>query len=272
VKRRPPGVPARPGGAPIGTLTRGTTNPNRLRRVDRWLAGPQAHRLRQADDPLVVDLGYGASGVTTAELRDRLRAVRPDVEVVGIEIDPQRVAAAQPLAEPGLAFVRGGFELPVPGGRRPVLVRAFNVLRQYAEAEVADAWAVMTSRLAPGGLLVEGTCDEVGRRATWLALEAQRPVSMTVSLRLAGLGRPSDVAERLPKPLIHRNVPGERVHAFLAALDDAWARQAPLASLGARQRWSASVAALRTAGWPVLDRAARWRLGEVTVAWDAVSP
>ena len=232
----------------MGTLTRGTTNPNRLRRVDRWLAGPQAHRLRGAADPLVVDLGYGASGVTTAELRARLRAVRPDVDVVGIEIDPQRVAAAQPLAGPGLAFVRGGFELPVPAGRRPVLVRAFNVLRQYGEDEVADAWAVMASRLAPGGLVVEGTCDEVGRRATWVALEAGGPVSLTVSLRLAGLDRPSDVAERLPKALIHRNVPGERVHAFLAALDDAWARQAPLAALGARQRWSAAVAALRAGG------------------------
>src|SRR5919202_3443479 len=268
----PRGVPGRRGAVPMGTLTRGTTNPNRLRRVDRWLAGPQAHRLRRADDPLVVDLGYGASGITTLELRDRLRVVRPDVEVVGIEIDPQRVAAAQPLAGPGLAFVRGGFELPVPGDRRPVLVRAFNVLRQYAETDVADAWALMTSRLAPGGLVVEGTCDEVGRRATWVALEAGGPVSLTVSLRLSGLERPSDVAERLPKALIHRNVPGERVHGFLSALDDAWARQAPLASLGARQRWSASVAALRAAGWPVLDRPARWRLGEVTVAWAAVRP
>jgi hypothetical protein len=168
--------------------------------------------------------------------------------------------------------VRGGFELPVPDGRRPVLVRAFNVLRQYPVDEVADAWAVMTSRLAPGGLVVEGTCDEVGRRATWVALGAGGPVSLTVSLRLAGLEYPSDVAERLPKVLIHRNVPGERVHAFLTALDDAWVRQTPLAALGVRQRWSAAVNALRDAGWPVLDRAARWRLGEVTVAWDAVRP
>ncbi len=27
---------------PVGTITRGTTNPNRLRRCDRWIAGPQA--------------------------------------------------------------------------------------------------------------------------------------------------------------------------------------------------------------------------------------
>jgi SAM-dependent methyltransferase len=258
--------------APLGVVTRGTTNPNRLRRVDRWLAGPQASRLRRAADPLVVDLGYGASGVTALELRDRLRVVRRDVEVVGIEIEPARVAAAEPLAGPGLGFVRGGFELPVPGGRRPVLVRAFNVLRQYGEAEVAPAWAAMLARLAPGGLLVDGTCDELGRRAAWVALDAGGPVSLTLSVRLAGLGRPSDVAERLPKALIHRNVPGERVHAFLAALDDAWARQAPRGTFGVRQRWIATVEAVRGAEWPVLDDPSRWRLGEVTVGWDAVRP
>jgi SAM-dependent methyltransferase len=156
-------------------VTRGTTNPNRLRRVDRWLAGPQASRLRRQADPLVVDLGYGAGGVTARELRDRLQAVRSDVDVVGVEIDRDRVAAAQPMAGPRLAFVRGGFELPVPGGRRPVVVRAFNVLRQYDEAEVLAAWATMLARLAPGGLVVDGTCDEIGRRAAWVALEAGGP-------------------------------------------------------------------------------------------------
>jgi hypothetical protein len=257
---------------PLGVVTRGTTNPNRLRRVDRWLAGPQAWRLRRADDPLVVDLGYGASGVTARELRDRLRTVRGDVDVVGIEIDQARVEAAAPLAGPGLGFVRGGFELPVPGARRPVLVRAFNVLRQYAEDDVPGAWAAMLTRLAPDGLLVDGTCDEVGRRAAWVALDAAGPSSLTLSMRLAGLDRPSEVAERLPKVLIHRNVPGERVHAFLTALDAAWARQAPRGTFGVRQRWTAAVSDVREAGWPVLDGPSRWRLGEVTVAWDAVRP
>ncbi len=125
---------------PVGTVTRGTTNPNRLRRVDRWLAGPAAAALRAAADPLVVDLGYGASPVTTIELADRLLRVRPDVEVVGLEIDPERVRAAQPLARAGVRFAHGGFELGPVGGRRPVLVRAANVLRQYGEHEVAAAW------------------------------------------------------------------------------------------------------------------------------------
>ena len=261
------------GGRPLGTVTRGTTAPNRLRRVDRWLAGPQARRLRRADHPVVVDLGYGATPVTAVELLARLRAVRADVEVVGVEIDPDRVRAALPLARPGLSFVVGGFEVPLPSGRRPVVVRALNVLRQYPEEAVEPAWTAVRRRLAPGGLLVDGTCDEIGRRAAWIAVEAERgPVSLTLSLRLAGLERPSDIAERLPKALIHRNVPGEGVHALLTALDASWARQAPRSTFGARQRWLAAVAAVRAEGWPVLDGASRWRLGEVTVAWQAVAP
>ena len=154
-------------------VTRGTTNPNRLRRVDRWLAGPQAWRLRRRGRPAGRRPGLRREPVTAVELRDRLRPVRPDVEVVGVEIDPARVAAALPLAGPGLTFVRGGFELPLPGGRRPVVVRAFNVLRQYAEAEVARrVGAARGQRLAPGGLLVDGTCDEIGRRAAWIAVDA----------------------------------------------------------------------------------------------------
>ncbi|GAB6901061.1 class I SAM-dependent methyltransferase [Kineosporia succinea] len=255
-----------------GTITRGTTNPNRLRRVDRWLAGPAAARLRRARDPLVVDLGYGASPITAVELHRRLSVVRPDVDVVGIEIDPARVSVAKPLERPGLSFRVGGFELPLDG-RRPVFVRAYNVLRQYAEPEVAPAWDLVRSRLAPGGLLVDGTCDEIGRRSAWVAVDAGHgPVSLSVSLRLGGLERPSDVAERLPKALIHRNVPGERVHAYLGALDAAWARHAPLSSFGARQRWLATVHTMKDAGWPVLDGPSRWRLGEITVGWDSVRP
>ncbi|MHA7280727.1 class I SAM-dependent methyltransferase [Arthrobacter sp. MDT2-2] len=256
---------------PLGTITRGTTNPNRLRRVDRWLAGPQGHRLRRAADPLVVDLGYGAAPVTAVELFTRLRSVRADVEVVGIEIDPARVAAAEPLARPGLTFRQGGFELPLDG-RLPVLVRAFNVLRQYGEDEYAAYWDEVRSRLAPDGLFIDGTCDEIGRRSTWAALDTGGPVSLSISLRFGAFTLPSDVAERLPKALIHRNVEGEPVHAYLRALDRAWLDAAALASFGHRQRWVAMCGALKADGWPLLDGASRWRLGEITVAWEAVRP
>lgn len=250
----------------LGLPTRGTTAPNRLRRVDRWLVGTQAARLLAAADPLVVDLGYGRSPVTTVELAGRLRAVRADVAVVGVESDRERVAAAQPAAGPGVRFLAGGFEL---AGLRPVLIRAMNVLRQYQEHAVAPAWQRMAGQLAPGGLLVEGTCDELGRRASWVALDAGGPRSLTLAARLDGLPAPGALAERLPKALIHRNVPGEPVHALLAALDGHWARAAT--PYGPRQRWAAACAGLRADGWPVLDGPRRWRLGELTVAWAAVS-
>ena len=160
---------------PEGTATRGTTSPNRLRRIDRWLAGPGGVGLLRAPDPLVVDLGFGASPVTTRELFERLRRHRADVEVVGLEIDPARVAAAVPAPLPGLRFALGGFELGDLGGRRPVAVRAFNVLRQYPEADVAAAWQRTASGLAADGVLVDATCDEVGRRAAWVAVTPARP-------------------------------------------------------------------------------------------------
>ena len=261
---------------PVGAVTRGTTNANRLRRQDRWLAGPQAWRLRRSDAPVVVDLGYGASPITAVELHTRLRAVRRDVRTVGIEIEPSRVEMGRRLLArtplEGLSFARGGFEVPLPGGERPVIVRAANVLRQYDESEVADAWAHVLERLAPGGLLLDGTCDELGRRSTWVALEASGPVSLTLSYRLAGLADPADIAPRLVKALIHRNVPGERIHDYLAALSHHWTLSAPLAPHGARQRFIATARAMRASGWPLLDDVHRWRLGEITVAWAAVAP
>ena len=262
---------------PVGAVTRGTTNANRLRRQDRWLAGPQAWRLRRSEgSPVVVDLGYGASPITAVELHTRLRAVRRDVRTVGIEIEPSRVEMGRRLLArtplEGLSFARGGFEVPLPGGERPVIVRAANVLRQYDESEVADAWAHVLERLAPGGLLLDGTCDELGRRSTWVALEASGPVSLTLSYRLAGLADPADIAPRLVKALIHRNVPGERIHDYLAALSHHWTLSAPLAPHGARQRFIATARAMRASGWPLLDDVHRWRLGEITVAWAAVAP
>lgn len=275
-----PGVPRKGGyGAgvasarPVGVPTRGTTHSNRLRRCDRWLTATQAPRWRSLPAPMAVDLGYGASPITTVQLRDRLAAVCPGIRVLGLEIDPDRVAAARGFEGPGLAFALGGFEVPLAEpGERPVLIRAFNVLRQYEESDSGPAWDLLRSRLHPRGVVVDGTCDELGRVASWVALDARGPRSLTISLRLAGLDGPGRVAERLPKALIHRNVPGQRVHAFVAALERAWARAAPHAAFGRRQRFVAAAAALRDQGWPVLDAAGRWRLGELTVAWEAVRP
>ncbi|MDT4894470.1 MAG: hypothetical protein QOE97_3505 [Pseudonocardiales bacterium] len=234
--------------------------------MDNWIVAGLADLLRRAADPLVVDLGYGATPVTAVELVARLRRVRPDVRVLGLERDPDRVAAAAPAADPpSLTFARGGFEL---AGARPVIVRVANVLRQYDEAAAADAWTTLSTNLAPGGVVVEGTCDETGRRAGWALIDGDGPVSLTLACRLDAIERPSDLAERLPKALIHHNAPGERIHDFLGDLDAGWDAAAPLSAFGARQRWVAACESL-AGRWPVDVR--RARRGEVTVAWSAVA-
>jgi hypothetical protein len=167
-------------------------------------------------------------------------------------------------------FARGGFEL---AGRRPVVVRALNVLRQYPEPEVASAWRTMRDRLAPGGVLIEGTCDEIGRRACWFAVPHRGDrVTLTFSTHLPSLGRPSDLAERLPKALIARNVPGEPIHRFLTAFDAAWDHAASYAPFGPRMRWTVAVTALRADGWPIHHAPRRWRLGELTLDWSLARP
>lgn len=267
---------------PIGAITRGTTNTNRLRRVDRFIARSSAFSRPEA--PLVVDLGFGASAVTALETAARLRRTKADVRVHGLEIDPERVRTARAQLEDvragrtsfpsdlAVTVGLGGFETPTPDGRKADVIRAFNVLRQYDESEVTAAWARMTDRLSPTGALVEGTCDELGRIASWVTIPRDGDATFSVSLRLAELERPSIVAERLPKALIHRNVPGERVHDLLRDLDRQWTVHAPLASYGPVQRFVASVEGLRDSGRVVLGGRSIWRLGELTVPWSEVAP
>ncbi|MGH8791943.1 MAG: class I SAM-dependent methyltransferase [Stackebrandtia sp.] len=256
---------------PEGTITRGVTGPNRLRRLDRWLNRRAGSLLRGARvSPLAADLGFGADTVTTREWRSRLARVRPDVRVTGVEIDPERVAAAAPRTIPGrLEFVRGGFEL---AGLSPHLVRAMNVLRQYDETEVADAWRRLCRGLAPGGLLVEGTCDETGRVATWVLLDSRGPISLTLAASLSHLERPAVLAERLPKALIHRNVPGEPVFDLMTALDEAWRDNAAARVFGPRDRWRRSLDARAAQGWPIAETPPRRRDGTLTVPWERVAP
>ncbi len=251
----------------MGVVTRGTTGINRLRRSDRWaMHDPDVARvLADAPDPLVVDLGYGAMPTTTLEFAARLRTVRPDLRMVGLEIDPERVVPGRE----GVEFARGGFEL---AGLRPVLIRAFNVLRQYPEEAVAPAWARLRAGLAPGGRIVDGTCDELGRRCAWVLLDEHGPRTLTLAWSPFHSERPSDLAERLPKALIHHNVPGEPIHELLQAADRAWATVAPQSVFGPRVRWRAALDLLATQGIPVRRPRRRIRDCVLTVPWDAVAP
>ena len=257
----------------MGVITRGTTNPNRLRRVDRYISSLPI--LKNTSNPLVVDLGYGAYPRTAIELLDRTKQVNPNTKVLGIEIDPERIERAKPHQTDDLLFELGGFEVPIPHelNRSAVtLIRAMNVLRQYDESEVKAAWAMMQSRLEPNGLIIEGTCDEIGRLATWITLDKHKPLTLTFSFRLLGLQNPSKVAERLPKALIHHNVEGEPINKFLKELDAAWANNAGLSVFSPVQRFTACAKALLDSGWPITNTPKRWRLGELTLDWEAIKP
>lgn len=223
--------------------------------------------LHSVADPVAVDLGYGRLPVTTLEFASRLRTVAPDVRVVGLEIEPERVATAKSAAGDGVEFALGGFEL---AGLQPVLVRAFNVLRQYPEADVAAAWQTMQSGLAPSGLIVDGTCDELGRRCCWVLLDREGPISLTLACDPRYIDKPSDLAERLPKVLIHHNVPGHPVHALLGLADRAWAAAAGQSVFGPWARWRAMVAELSSGGLLMEPQRRAGRDGVLTVPWSVV--
>jgi len=101
-----PPVPGRPPRL-IGQKTRGKTAPNRLRKTDTFLGVAYPDLVRHMPG-LYVDLGYGAYPVTSVETLRRLRRLKPDLCVLGVEIDPERVAEAAPFTEPGLEFRLGG--------------------------------------------------------------------------------------------------------------------------------------------------------------------
>lgn len=253
--------------AVAGAITRGTTNINRLRRIDRWMASrPEiVDVLRAAPDPLAVDLGYGDRPDTAVEMYRRMRSPVPGLSLVGLEIDPARVVADHD----GVRFARGGFEL---AGLRPHLVRAFNVLRQYDEAEVVPAWRRMQDALAPGGLIVEGTCDEIGRRCAWIVLDAHGPRTLTLAWAPEHTDHPSAIAARLPKALIHHNVAGRPIHDLLVAADRCWDIAAPYAAYGPRVRWNHARRALHASGVPCELPRRRLRDNVLTVPWAVVAP
>jgi hypothetical protein len=211
---------------PLGQPTRGKTAPNRLRKTDTFLAVAYAEFVRRMPG-LYVDLGYGAFPLTSVETLHRLRRLNPKLRVLGVEIDPERVAAAWPFAQPGLEFRRGGFNLPLESGERAGVIRAFNVLRQYDEAAVADALVSLTSALTPGGLLIEGTSDPTGRLMTFNLFQKAdglRRISLVLCPTLRADFSPRQLQAVLPKNFIHHARPGGPIDQFFSAWHASWQR------------------------------------------------
>ena len=242
-------------GKPLGRPTRGKTAPNRLRKTDTFLA-VAFPTLMRALPGLYVDLGYGAYPVTTAETFHRLRALDPRTRVLGVEIDPARVAEAQPYAKPGLEFRHGGFDLPLRPGEAAIVIRAFNVLRQYDEASVAGALAALGARLAEGGLLLEGTSDPHGRLLAFNLFQkrgALERAGVVLAPRLGADFTPRALRTVLPKSFIHHAEPAGAIDRFFTAWDTAW-RRARGGARTPRQRFAAAARGLAARGGYALDR------------------
>jgi len=244
---------------PQGQVTRGKTASNRLRQVDHFVLRYDPGLLTRRDgayaNALVVDLGYGAEAITTLEMGARFRRLNPDLAILGVEIEPERVAAAQPYASEQTFFRLGGFNLPLQEGESVRLIRAFNVLRQYEETQVRSAWEQMGSSLLPGGLLVEGTASPSG--SLWVANILRKQASDLEQEALVFFTNfhqgfdPVDFQARLPKNYIHRVVPGEAIFEFFTAWKAAAAETSAMQAWGLRQWYRAAGERLNEKGYRI---------------------
>lgn len=261
---------------PEGQPTRGKTASNRLRRVDTFILLYEPSLLTRTDGlfghALFVDLGYGFDPRTTLESAARFRRLNPDLPILGVEIDKERVEAALPFADEKTFFRLGGFNLPLKEGEHVRLIRAFNVLRQYEEKDFAPAYERLAQDVLPGGLMIEGTSDPFG--SIWCANVSRKEergkpalpkghrddVSLVEGWRFEALVFSTnfrlgfditDFQAVLPKNYIHRMVAGEPIYNFFEAWKQSAAETAALRAYGLRQWFVQSAEALAQKGYEI---------------------
>ena len=258
---------------PEGQPTRGKTASNRLRRVDNFILLYEPSLLTRTDglfaSALFVDVGYGFDARTTLESAARFRRVNPDLPILGVEIEKDRVEAALPYADEKTFFRLGGFNLPLQQGEHVRLIRAFNVLRQYEEKDFAPSYERLAQYVLPGGLMIEGTSNPFG--SIWCANLVRRVMESGSLLpnvgdwtirdwRLEALVFSTnfrtgfditDFQAVLPKNLIHHVVPGEPVYDFFEAWKQSAAETSVMKAYGLRQWFMQSAEALAQKGYRV---------------------
>ncbi|MBI5294010.1 MAG: hypothetical protein HY869_00930 [Chloroflexi bacterium] len=271
----------------MGLPTRGKTASNRLRRVDNFALLYEPSLLTRTDglfrDSLFVDLGYGFDARTTLESASRFRRVNPNLKILGVEIDKERVEAALPFADDKTFFRLGGFNLPLRTGEHVRLIRAFNVFRQYEEKDFAPAYEILAQRVLPGGLMIEGTSTPFGQ--LWSANVVRRVLESDGYVPHSGMPSSSqkqasgiqgwdfealvfstnfrlgfDVEEFqtiLPKNYIHHVVAGEPIHDFFEAWKRAAAEAVGAKVYGLRQWFSAAAEGLAARGYKI-DLHKKW--------------
>jgi hypothetical protein len=263
---------------PEGQFTRGKTASNRLRRVDYFILLYEPALLTRTDGwfaaSLFVDLGYGFDARTTLESAARFRRVNPNLPILGVEIDKERVKAALPFADDKTFFRLGGFNLPLKIGEHVRLIRSFNVLRQYEEKDFASAYERLGQYVLPGGLMIEGTSNPFG--SLWGANVARKmdneswkmeALVFSTNFRLG-----FDVEEFqtiLPRNYIHRVSKGESIHDFFKAWKRSAAETVAAKVYGPRQWFIAAAEALAAKGYKI-DLHKKW-LSKGWLIWEQAS-
>lgn len=251
---------------PEGQPTRGKTASNRLRRVDNFILLYELSLLTRTDglfrESLFVDLGYGFDARTTLESADRFRRVNPNLRILGVEIDKERVEAALPFADAITHFRLGGFNLPLQPGESVRLIRAFNVLRQYEESDFAPAYERLAENVLPGGLMIEGTSTPFGQ--LWSANLARKMAEgswkMEALVFSTNFRLGFDVEEFqtiLPKNYIHHVVQDEPIYDFFEAWKRSAAETAHAKTFGLRQWFIAAAEGLSAKGFKI-DLKKKW--------------
>ena len=258
---------------PIGQPTRGKTAQNRLRRVDIFLVRYAPNLLRFPDPPdqkwVYLDLGYGFEPTTTLESAARFHKINPRLHTIGVEIDPERVAAASNSRSGQVDFRLGGFNLPLKEHESVRLIRAFNVLRQYSPDQVSEAYRTLAAYLIPGGLLIEGTSDPFGRIWTANLLRKQDTGSLTYeaitfSTNFRQGFEPAIFQPVLPKNLIHQMGIGSHIQNFFTDWKSAAVATIGYREYGLRQWFIETARYLSSAGYQLDLRIKMLRSGFLT--------
>jgi len=248
---------------PIGRPTKGKTTRNRLRRVDIFLIRYASNLIKRQDgdyeSSYFIDLGFGKEPHTTLESANQFKKINPQIKVLGVEIDPERVEAAQTYQTDDLKFRHGGFNLPLYAGESARMIRVFNVLRQYDESQVSDAYRSLMSSLLPEGLLIEGTSDPYGR--LWTANLVRKTThdepwyqAFVLSTNFRWGFEPTQLQSVLPKNLIHHLQQGEPIERFFSDWKESTQRTIGHKQYGLRQWFTEAAHTLQERGYHIDTR------------------
>jgi hypothetical protein len=201
--------------------------------------------------------------------RSRARRVNPDLPILGVEIEKERVEAALPYADEKTFFRLGGFNLPLKEGEYVRLIRAFNVLRQYEEQDFAPAYERLAQYVLPGGLMIEGTLNPFGsiwcttvvrrieeaeslmaRMENW-RIRDWRLEALVFSTNFRMGFDITDFQAVLPKNFIHPVSPGEPIHDFFEAWKQSAAETSAMKVYGLRQWFIHSAELLAGKGYKI---------------------